>query len=132
MIPYCNLQLLGRDSAYIIITHPLSSIYAQSSCVPLATRCLVHHRIPVACQSAPQATSGWSSCQDPVLTVGLESAGLHYMVANHQGYRPKLGSGYHLGIILGLHHAALCPSDMVWAFCTQYVRTCGGHGTSQG
>src|SRR5882724_11609933 len=70
---YCNPPALGRDSAYIIITCPLSGIYAQLLMSATGhTLSEFTPGYPCPLQSAPHGSlSGQLSCQDPTLTVGL-------------------------------------------------------------
>src|SRR5882724_12461002 len=70
---YCNPLALGRDSAYIISTRLLSSIYAwslMSATGYTSSRFTTGYLWPI--QSAPHGLlSGRSSCQDPMFTVRL-------------------------------------------------------------
>ena len=64
---YCNPPALGRDSAYIIITHPLSGIYAWSLMSATGhTLSEITPGYPWPIQSAPHGLlSGQSSCLGP-------------------------------------------------------------------
>src|SRR5882724_6639219 len=70
---YCNPPALGRDSAYIIITCPLSSIYVQSlmsATGHTSSEFTPGYLWPI--WSTPHGLlSGQSSCQDPIFTVRL-------------------------------------------------------------
>src|SRR5882724_5610315 len=67
---YCRVTAPGRDAAYIIITHPLSSIYAWFL---MST---TGYTWPV--WSAPyDLLSGWSSGQDPGSLGPVIPPGLH-------------------------------------------------------
>ena len=70
---YCNPPALGRDSAYIIITCPISSIYVwslMSATGYMSSGFTTGYLWPV--RSAPHGLlSGRSSCQDAMFTVGL-------------------------------------------------------------
>ena len=77
---YYNPPALGRDLAHIIITHPLSDIYAwslMSATGHTSSEFTPGYSWPF--WSAPHSLlSGWSSCQDPMFTVGpVILPGLH-------------------------------------------------------
>src|SRR5882724_7405626 len=78
---YCNPSALGRDSAYIIITHLLSSIYAwsfTSATGYTSSEFTTGYLWPV--QSTPHGLlSSQSSCQDPMFSVRpVVLPGLHH------------------------------------------------------
>src|SRR5882724_4270707 len=106
---YCNPPALGRDSAYIIITCPLSSIYVRS--LMSATGHTLSEFTPGylwPIWSTPHGLlSGQSTCQDPTFTVGpVVLPGIH---AQWHPIRDT-GPNQEVHHWQGLHHVVLCMS----------------------